>query len=144
MPVFLFRWQNGDTTFAYGVEKADAVGLLDLEVAFAEDWQLTKVDEFLLDVRLTDEGEFEIDSFGERLYEALDKAYPILTAARRRIEESGDAITAEEAQGIIAGAVAQERARLKNAVSPNARKTEGTYRRMMKRTYGIPAEGDTQ
>src|SRR5258708_35962768 len=116
MPVFLCRWQNGDTAFAYGVEKADAIGLIDLELDYPEDWQLTKVDEFLLDVRLTDEGDFEIDFIGARLDSALDEAYPILTAAKRRIAESGGGITAEEAKGIIAEAVAKERGSLKSEV----------------------------
>jgi hypothetical protein len=144
MPVFLCRWQNGDTAFAYGAEKADAVGLIDLELDYPEDWQLTKVDEFLLDVQITDEGEFEIDFIGERLTSALDRAYPILTAAKARIAESGSGLTAEEAKRIITEAVASERVRLENAVSPNADKTESTYRRMMKRTYGIPTRGDTR
>jgi hypothetical protein len=102
------------------------------------------VDEFLFDVRLTDEGEFEIDFIGEKLDSALDEAYPILTVAKERIAESRGEITAEEAKAIIAEAVAKERARLKSAVSPNAHKTEGTYRRMMKRTYGIPVKGAAQ
>jgi hypothetical protein len=143
MPLFLCRWQNGDVAFACGAEKADAIGLIDLELDYPEDWQLTKVDEFLLDLRLTDEGEFEIDFIGEALDEALDKAYPILAAAKSRIADAGDGISAEKAKAIIAEAVANERVRLEDAASPNAHKTANTYRRMMKRTYGIPEKADT-
>jgi hypothetical protein len=143
MPTFLCRWQDGDSTFAYGVEKADAIGLIDLELGCPEDWQLTRVDEFLLNVRLTDEGEFEINYIGEALDEELDRAYPILTTAKRRIAESGDDLTPEKAKSIIAEAVANERARLESAASPNKQRTDRVYRRMMQRTYGIPEKTDT-
>src|SRR5258705_11973441 len=127
MPVFLCRWQNGDVTFAAAADKAQAIGLLDLELDYAEDWQLTKINEFLLGLALTDEGEFEIDFIGEALSEQLNKTYPILAEARIQIAESGDRISSDQAKRILAEAVAKERARLEKATSPNADRTASTY-----------------
>ena len=82
MPVFLCRWQNGDFSLVKAENKGEAIEFLD-EVGNAEDCSVTAIRDFMAHFRLSDDGEFELERFGEathsdimeRSYAVLDKAF---------------------------------------------------------------------
>ena len=78
MPVYMCRWVNGDVSFVSAPSKEGAVALLD-EVANAEGCPLFVVKDFMVHLRLKDEGKLELEEIGEETYhQIMEKAYPVL------------------------------------------------------------------
>ena len=63
MPVFMCRWPNGDLSFVSARNREDAIITLD-ELDNAEIAELRQVRDFMVDFRLTDRGDLELQSFG--------------------------------------------------------------------------------
>jgi len=80
MPMFCCRWQNGDISFVAARNKKEVVIALD-EVGNAETSDIFTVAEFMLHLRLEDNGKFSFQSFGEVAhFEIMTEAYPLLEA----------------------------------------------------------------
>jgi len=78
MPVFCCRWPNGDISFAAARNKKEVVIALD-EIGNAETSDIFTVAEFMLHLRLEDNGKFSFQSFGEVAhFEIMTEAYPLL------------------------------------------------------------------
>jgi len=76
------RWPNGDLSFVCARNKEDAIIMLD-EWDNAELAELRQIQNFMVDFRLTDDGELELQAFGERsLDDIWDRAYPLLSQTR--------------------------------------------------------------
>ena len=60
------RWPNGDLSFVCARTKEDAIVMLD-EWDNAELAELRQIRDFMVDFRLTDDGELELQAFGEWL-----------------------------------------------------------------------------
>ena len=81
MPVFMCRWPNGDLSFVSARNREDAIIALD-ELDNAELAELRQVRDFMVDFRLADSGELELQGFGEGCQgEIWDRAYPVLAQA---------------------------------------------------------------
>src|SRR5712671_4463740 len=81
MPIFMCRWPNGDLSFVSARNKEDAVVMLD-EWDNAELAELRQIRNFMVDFRLTDRGEMELQAFGEDvLNDIWERAYPVLSQA---------------------------------------------------------------
>jgi hypothetical protein len=81
MPVFLCRWQNGDFSVVKAANKEDAIEFLD-EVANAEDCSVTAIRDFMAHFRLRDDGEFELERFGEATHsDIMESSYGVLDKA---------------------------------------------------------------
>jgi hypothetical protein len=104
MAVFCCRWPNGDISFVAARNKQEAVIALD-ELGNAETSDIFTVPEFMLHLRLEDNGKFSFESFGEVAhFEIMTEAYPLLEALLEFAKPS----TAQVRQ-----AVREERKRLK-------------------------------
>src|SRR5882724_1439212 len=91
MPIFMCRWPNGDLSFVSARNKEDAIVMLD-EWDNAELAELRRVQDFMVDFRLTESGELELQAFGEStLNDIWERAYPVLSEARLD-ESDGKAI----------------------------------------------------
>ena len=78
MPVFMCRWPNGDLSFVSARNREDAIIALD-ELDNAEVAELRQVRDFMVDFRLTDSGDLELQGFGESCQEDIwNRAYPVL------------------------------------------------------------------
>ncbi len=78
MRVFCCRWPNGDISFVLARNKEEAVLALD-EVGNAETSDIFPAPEFMLHLRLEDDGQLSFQGFGEVTEcEILPKAYPVL------------------------------------------------------------------
>jgi hypothetical protein len=112
MPIFACRWPNGDLSILAAKDKDDATCRLD-EIDNAETAHVFRVDDFLLDLKLVDDGTLATDGahgFGEVCgTEIMASAYPILWAARRNLSSSA---TDQEASRVVTQAVQQERNRM--------------------------------
>jgi hypothetical protein len=119
MSIFMCRWPNGDLSFVHAATKEDAIIALD-EWDNAEMAQITRVSDFMVDFRLNAEGELELQAFGEALNDHIgEKAFPLLTEARRLALADGDEPT-QTGKKMIRKAVQQEKERLmgKKRVKP--------------------------
>jgi hypothetical protein len=107
--LFACRWPNGDFSVVKASSKDQAIELLD-EVGNAEGCPVAAInDNFMVHFILTDEGEFELQGWGEETGEFIMKrAYPVLDEARMQALDKGDSERAE----IIRRAVAEERERV--------------------------------
>lgn len=107
--LFLCRWPNGDFSVVKASGKDEAIELLD-EIGNAESSPVTAInDSFMVHFILTDDGEFELQGWGEETGELIMKrAYPVLDEARMEALHKGDSERAE----IIRRAVANERERV--------------------------------
>ncbi len=75
------RWPNGDLSFVSARNKEDAIVMLD-EWDNADLAELKAIRNFMVDFRLTDRGELELQEFGEGvLDDILERAYPVLSQA---------------------------------------------------------------
>jgi hypothetical protein len=82
VPMFMCRWPNGDLSFVSARSKDDAVILLD-EWDDAESAELRQIQDFMVDFRLTDDGNLEFNDFGERILNDIwERAYPVLLQTR--------------------------------------------------------------
>jgi len=86
MAVFLCRWPNGDISIVEAKNKTDANLKLD-EFDNADHAELYRMKEFLMDLKLTDDGALEINhdegmaGFGEdTINQIMEKAYPQLNS----------------------------------------------------------------
>ena len=78
MPAYLCRWQNGDFSVVFAVSKEDAIEQLD-EWANADGMQLWRMDPCMINFRLDDDGEIEVDQFGDKTIDLImRKCYPEL------------------------------------------------------------------
>jgi hypothetical protein len=76
------RWPNGDVSFVSARNKEDAVIMLD-EWDNAELAELRQIRDFMVDFRLTDDGELDFHAFGERVLDDIwELAYPVLAQTR--------------------------------------------------------------
>jgi len=81
MPVFLCRWPKGDFSIVAASSREDAIFPLD-EWGNAEDAKLWRMRDCMIDFRLDDLGNIEVQHFGERtLPEILERCYPHLDEA---------------------------------------------------------------
>jgi hypothetical protein len=119
MRVFMCRWPNGDVSFVSARTREDAIVMLD-EWDDAEVGELKQIREFMVDFRLNDAGELELQEFGENCRDAISEyAYPVLahTKSNAPVNSTGE-LTAEGAD-LIREAVQKERTRpLKPRRSP--------------------------
>ena len=81
MPGYLCRWPNGDCSAVSARDEQDAILKLD-EVSNAEGCPLVQLREFQIHFHLTDDGELELENFGEETEAAIWKfCYPLLEEA---------------------------------------------------------------
>lgn len=107
--LFLCRWPNGDFSVVKASSKDEAIELLD-EIGNAEASPVTSInDNFMVHFVLTDDGDFELQGWGEETGELIMKrAYPVLDEARMSSLDKSDTERTE----IIRRAVAKERERV--------------------------------
>ncbi|MEE8176534.1 MAG: hypothetical protein V3T65_00890 [Acidobacteriota bacterium] len=114
MPLYLCRWENGDCSFIWALNKEHALEVLD-EVGNAEGCPITPISDFSAHFRLTDEGDLALESFGEVTEEVIfEKAYPILDDAM--LNAPADQTTGEltaEGRALVRKAVVEERKRVR-------------------------------
>jgi len=80
------RWPNGDLSFVSARNKEDAIIMLD-EWDDADLAELMQIRNFMVDFRLTDRGELELQEFGEGVLDEIwERAYPVLSQARLDVE----------------------------------------------------------
>src|SRR5262245_49161323 len=99
MSVFCCRWPNGDISFVAARNRREAVIALD-EVGNAETSYVFTVAEFMLHLRLEDNGKLSFQSFGEVAhFEIMTEAYPLLQSlvelARPTASQVGQAVREE-------------------------------------------------
>jgi hypothetical protein len=107
--LFLCRWPNGDFSVVKASSKDEAIELLD-EIGNAEGSPVTPInDNFMVHFVLTDDGDFELQGWGEETGELIMKrAYPVLDEARMSSLDKSDT----ERTDIIRRAVVKERDRV--------------------------------
>jgi len=106
------RWPNGDVAFVSASNKEDAVVMLD-ELGNAELAELRQIRDFMVDFRLTDDGELDFHAFGESVLDDIwERAYPLLAQTRltAATDDAGELTLA--GQETIREAVRAERQRL--------------------------------
>jgi hypothetical protein len=82
VPTFMCRWPNGDLSFVSARNKEDAIIMLD-EWGNAELAELRQTQDFMVDFRLTDDGDLDFHAFGERVLDDIwERAYPVIAQAR--------------------------------------------------------------
>jgi hypothetical protein len=124
--LYLCRWQNGEFSLVKADDRKEAVLQLD-EWAGAEPAWLVPMETCMVDFRLNDRGEIELNEFGEETAEFIwDTCYPELD----QVLSSEDALKhpndkrSQKAAGKIRKAVEHERKRLWNApCNPTQAKT---------------------
>ena len=105
MPVFCCRWPNGDISFVAARNRREAVIALD-ELGNAEASYIFTVAEFMLHLRLEDNGKLSFQGFGEVAhFEIMTEAYPLLESLLELSRPSSSQVRQ---------AVREERRRLKN------------------------------
>ena len=81
MPLYLCRWPNGDVSIVMARNKTDAIIQLD-EFDNAEYAEISRLNEFLVDFRLDNEGHLELAGLGEATENTImQTAFPELEAA---------------------------------------------------------------
>lgn len=134
--MFMCRWPNGDLSFVHAASKEDAIVALD-EWDNAELAEITRISEFMVDFHLNDEGELELHAFGEVLNDHIgEKAFPLLTEARKRALADGDEPT-RAGKEMIRKAVQQEKERLRGKKRVKVADTE--LGKSIQRRTGAPA-----
>jgi hypothetical protein len=96
MPVYLCRWENGDFSVVQAKNKMDAIQLLD-EVGGASERNLTALRDFMVHFSLKDDGEFELEGFGEMTDSYIEEAYPALFDESVYTEDGRDPALMREA-----------------------------------------------
>src|SRR5260370_40108327 len=81
MRVYLCRWPNGDCSIVSARNKDDGIWKLDETGAAAPEY-LRVLHSCLIDLKLTDDGQLELERMGDDTMDAIDTAYPILTEAQ--------------------------------------------------------------
>jgi hypothetical protein len=99
--------------------------------------EVRRVQNFMVDFMLTDNGELELQAFGERsLDDIWGRAYPILAKARRKALATSDGEPTEAGKEVIRKAVQNERERLADKKERKLADTE--IGRSLQRQMGIP------
>ncbi len=112
VPIFMCRWPNGDLSFVSARNKEDAVIMLD-EWDNAELAELRQIQNFMVDFRLTDDGELELQGFGERFLDDIwDRAYPVLSQTRLNAPTNSAGELTPPGKEMIRKAVQAEKQRL--------------------------------
>src|SRR6516165_8104246 len=132
--LFLCRWPNGDFSVVKASNKEQAIELLD-EVGNAEGSPVIPISEnFMVHFALTDDGEFEVDGWGEETTELImTRAYPVLDEARMESSNKSD----EERVEIIRNAVAKERGRI---IEKRAKKPKTLVGQNVKAMADVPTK----
>jgi hypothetical protein len=106
------RWPNGDLSFVSARSKDDAVVMLD-EWDNAEMAELRQIQDFMVDFRLTNDGNLEFNAFGERvLNDIWERAYPVLSQTRLAVPTDDAGELTPDGEERIREAVQAERQRL--------------------------------
>jgi len=106
------RWPNGDLSFVSARNKEDAIVMLD-EWDNADLAELKAIRNFMVDFRLTDRGELELQEFGEGvLDDILERAYPVLSQARMDAPTDSAGELTPHGEEMIRSAVRAEKQRL--------------------------------
>ena len=112
MPLYLCRWPNSDVSVVQARNKTEAIIRLD-EFENAEDAQISRLSDFLVDFHLNDEGRLEFGTFGEATAdEIMHRAYPELEELKTSAELNDLDPEGEEYAQRIKEAVEWERKRL--------------------------------
>lgn len=128
MPIYMCRWPNGDLSFVSAPSKDDAIVMLD-EWDNADVADLQPVDNFMVDFRLTDDGELKLNNLGEDTYaDVWQRAYPAIGELR-----------AEPAEAEIRAAVAIERGRMAKAPKGSAKQADTQAGRVLQDQLGTAA-----
>lgn len=113
VPIFMCRWPNGDLSFVSARNKEDAIVMLD-EWDNAELAELRQIQHFMIDFRLNDDGELDLQAFGERLLDDVwERAYPVLSEARLNAPTDSAGAPTPSGKKVIRKAVQAERERLR-------------------------------
>ena len=124
MPIFMCRWPNADLSFVSARSTEEAITLLD-EWDNAESLELRRVQDFMVDFQLTDDGDLRLLSFGERSWDAIwDRAYPVLSEARLNAPANSAGELTSSGKKQIRAAVRAERERVKDSQKPKRADTE--------------------
>ena len=112
MPLYLCRWPNGDASVVMALNKTDAIIQLD-EFESAEYSEISRLNEFLVDFSLNDEGRLELAGIGEGTEATImDVAFPDLEATLMSDELVDMSPDNPEYQRKVLEAVEWERKRL--------------------------------
>ena len=112
MPLYLCRWPNGDASVVMARNKTDAIIQLD-EFENAEYAEISRLNEFLVDFALNDEGRLELAGVGEGTENIImDVAFPDLEATLTSDELVDMSPDNPEYQRKVREAVEWERKRL--------------------------------
>ena len=110
--MFMCRWPNGDVSFVSARNKEDAIVMLD-EWGNAELAECRQIQNFMADFKLTDDGELELQAFGERSQDDIwNRAYPVLAQARLKAPRDSEGELTESGKDVIRKAVGAEKERL--------------------------------
>ena len=127
--VYVCRWPNGDASIVMAGSKREAIIALDEWDAADPSW-LTPMDECLVDFRLNNRGEIELNQFGyETANFVWEKCYPVLDEVRTR--HLGD--RSRTATQEIKRAVKHERNRLRGNRPPALSATTEVGRELQRR-----------
>ena len=111
MPAYLCRWPNGDVTLLNARNRDDAVILLD-EFDDADLAELYRLDSLMVDLRLSDDGQFKLCALGESTRaEIIQTAFPELAATLASDDLIGLDFEGEEYRAKVRHAVNNERKR---------------------------------
>jgi hypothetical protein len=106
------RWPNGDLSFVSARNKAGAIIMLD-EWDNAELAELRQIQDFMVDFRLTGDGELELQAFGESFLDDIcERAYPILSQTRRNAPTNSAGELTPSGKEMIRKGVQAEKQRL--------------------------------
>jgi hypothetical protein len=140
--VYLCRWPNGDFSLVTASTRREALVALD-EWGGAHPTQLFPLDSCMVDFRLNDQGEIELEQFGEETERFVwETCYPELhTFLSSVLPEDGGEYPAEVKES-IRGAVQHERARLwgNQPECPQAKTEIGRTLQKRLRTVGPVAD----
>lgn len=134
MPLYLCRWPNSDVSVVLARNKTEAIIRLD-EFENAEDAQISRLTDFLVDFRLNDEGRLEFGGFGEATEdEIMDRAYPELEQLKTSDELDGLDPEGDEYAQKIKQAVEWEKKRLWQTGKRSKQPQTEMGKRIQKRT----------
>jgi hypothetical protein len=118
------RWPNADVSFVSARNKEDAIIMLD-EWGNAEQAELRRVRNFMVDFGLNSDGELELHEFGDHVLDDIwERAYPVLFQARLEARTDGAGEPTESGKAKIREAVRAERERLNGKRKPKLADTE--------------------
>jgi hypothetical protein len=118
------RWPNGDLSFVSARNKEDAMTMLD-EWDNAELAELRQIQNFMVDFGLTDNGELELQAFGERVLDDIwERAYPVLSQTRLNAPTDSAGELTLSGKEMIREAVRAERQQLGGKIKRKLADTE--------------------